>query len=595
MSEFLAKHKRSHSCGVLTDANMGEDVVLYGWVSTRRDHGGLIFVDLRDREGVTQIVFNPEEDPKVHELAKHLRSEYSMGIRGTVRQRPEGMANSKLTTGQIEVSVNEFEIFNRAATPPFVIEDSTDAGEDVRLKYRYLDLRRPALQKNMILRHKVMQATRTSLSDQGFLEIETPYLTKSTPEGARDYLVPSRLYHGQFYALPQSPQIFKQLLMVSGFDRYFQIVRCFRDEDLRADRQPEFTQIDMELSFVTVDEVIACMENLMKTLWSEGLGEVLNPPFQRLTYAEAIDRFGLDTPDVRFGLELVNVGEIFKDSQFKVFQSVLGSQGIIKAINVKGQASFSRKDLDELTKFVGVYGAKGMAWIKVGDDGEWQSPIVKFFSDEEKTQLKATMEMEPGDLVIFGADRPKVVNESLGQLRKELARRLSLIDSKDFSFVWVTDFPLFDYDEDEKRLNAVHHPFTAPTVEDLDKLDSAPETVRSQAYDLVLNGHEIGGGSIRIHDTELQQRMFKLLNISDEEAQLKFGFLLDALQYGAPPHGGIAFGLDRIIMLMTGAASIRDVIAFPKTQKAQDTMCQAPSDVDMTQLRDLGLQIRKTE
>ncbi len=564
-----------------------------GWVGTRRDHGGLIFVDLRDREGVTQIVFNPEDDAKVHELAHHLRTEYVMGIRGRVRRRPEGMQNDKLATGAIEVAVEAFEVFNRSETPPFLIEDNTDAGEDIRLRYRYMDLRRPILQRNLMMRHHVMQAARKYLTETGFLEIETPFLTRSTPEGARDYLVPSRLYHGQFYSLPQSPQLFKQLLMVSGFDRYFQVVRCFRDEDLRADRQPEFTQIDIEMSFVTEDTLINVIEGLVGSLWKEALGLELKLPFERMTYQEAIRRFGIDTPDLRFGLELVDVGEIFKESQFKVFKSVLENKGIIKAINVKGQAGLSRKIIDELTAYVGIYGAKGMAYIKVGDDGEWQSPIVKFFSDTEKEQLKASMQIKNGDLIVFGADRPKVVNEALGHLREELARRLDLLPKNEFRFVWVTDFPLFEYDEDEARHTAVHHPFTAPKVEDLDKLDGAPHEIRSQAYDLVLNGNEIGGGSIRIHQTELQQKMFELLKIDEAEAREKFGFLLDALKYGAPPHGGIAFGLDRIIMLMTGAPSIRDVIAFPKTQKAQDPMCEAPSDVDSKQLRELGLQVRK--
>lgn len=565
-----------------------------GWVATRRDHGGLIFVDLRDRYGITQIVFNPEIDPTVHELGRHLRSEYAMGIRGKVRKRPAGMENAKLATGEIEVVVEEFEVFARSETPPFEIADSTDAGEDIRLRYRYLDLRRPKLQQHLMLRHRVMQAARHYLSQHGFLEVETPYLTKSTPEGARDYLVPSRVHPGHFYALPQSPQLFKQLLMVSGFDRYFQIVRCFRDEDLRADRQPEFSQIDIELSFVNQETILQIMEALMAALWKGGLDQELALPFSRLTYQEAILRYGLDAPDVRFGLELHDVGTIFRSTEFKVFRQVLEQGGAIKALNAK-KADLSRKDIDELTALVAVYGAKGLAWIKVTGENDWSSPIVKFFSETEKQNLAKTLQIETGDLIFFVADQPKVVHESLGHLRKELGQRLKLIPDQMKSFVWVTDFPLFQYDEEARRPVAVHHPFTAPHPDDLEKLSAEPLAVRSLAYDLVLNGHEIGGGSIRIHSTDVQKQMFELLKISAEEAQAKFGFLLEALQYGAPPHGGIAFGLDRIIMLMTGADSIREVIAFPKTQKAADLMCHAPSEVDSLQLRELGLQLKKSQ
>lgn len=594
MDHFLELYHRSHNCGELTATDVGKEVVLMGWVATRRDHGGLIFVDLRDREGITQIVLNPEIDPKTHELAKHLRTEYAMGVKGTVRARPAGMENTKLATGAIEVAVSDFEVFNRAETPPFLIEDDTDAGEDVRLRYRYLDLRRPCLQQRLKVRHTVMQAARNHLTSHGFLELETPFLTKSTPEGARDYLVPARLYPGHFYALPQSPQLFKQLLMVAGFDRYFQIVRCFRDEDLRADRQPEFSQIDIEMSFVTQEGLLAEMEGLMAALWKEAVGIELSLPFPRLTYDEAISRFGLDAPDVRFGLELIDVGPVFQETEFRVFKEVLTQGGRIKAINAKGAGELSRKDLDELTSLVAVYGAKGLAWIKVSGEDDWSSPIVKFFSDHEKEELKKTAGIETGDLILFVADQPGVVHEALGQLREELGKRLGLIPEGENHFVWITDFPLFQYNETEKRPVAVHHPFTAPHPDDIEKLEATPLEVRSQAYDLVLNGNEIGGGSIRIHSTDLQKRMFSLLKISPEEAEQKFGFLLEGLKYGAPPHGGIAFGLDRIIMLMTGAESIREVIAFPKTQKAQDLMCQAPSKVDLAQLKELGLQLRKS-
>ena len=593
MSDFLRRHVRTHHCAALTAADIDSEIVLMGWVATRRDHGGLIFVDLRDREGLTQIVLNPEIDPKAHELAKHLRTEYAMGVKGVVQRRPAGMENPKLATGEIEIAVNEFEVFSRAATPPFLIEDEVDAGEDVRLRHRYLDLRRPSLQRNLKLRHTVMQAARQYLSEQGFLEVETPFLTKSTPEGARDYLIPARLSPGQFYALPQSPQIFKQLLMVAGFDRYFQIVRCFRDEDLRADRQPEFTQIDIEMSFVTRDQVIAAMEQLIATLWRAGVEVELELPLPQLSYREAIDRYGLDAPDVRFDLELIDVGSVFKETEFKVFRQVLEKGGQIKAINVKG-ADLSRKDIDVLTELVGIYGAKGLAWIKVAGESEWTSPIVKFFSEGEKAQLKETAGLEVGDLIFFVADKTKVVHEALGHLRKELGRRLNLISEGQNRFVWITDFPLFEYEETEKRFMAVHHLLTAPHPDDIAGLESDPRQVRSLAYDLVLNGHEIGGGSIRIHDTALQKKMFEILQIPPEEAAAKFDFLLEGLKYGAPPHGGIAFGLDRVIMLMVGAESIREVIAFPKTQKASDLMCGAPSLVDSVQLKELGLQVRKT-
>jgi aspartyl-tRNA synthetase len=592
MSKFIHEIKRTHHCNALRKSDVGKEVVLFGWVATRRDHGGVMFVDLRDREGITQVVFNPEVNEKIHELAKHLRSEYCMGIKGQVVPRPEGMTNTKLGTGEIEVRVDEFEVFNASKPPPFPVEDEVDVNEEMRLKYRYLDLRRPPMQRNFILRHQVAQAARRYLSDQGFLEIETPFLTKSTPEGARDYLVPSRIHHGQFYALPQSPQLFKQLLMMSGMERYFQIARCFRDEDLRADRQPEFTQIDLEMSFVNQEDVMQAMEGLTAAMWKAALGMELPLPFPRLSYDEAMARFGLDAPDLRFGLELTEITEIFRQTEFKVFAETVKKGGIIKALNVKGKADLSRSDIDELTKFVGIYGAKGLAWIKV-QPNEWQSPIVKFFSEKEKEGLKQALKMEAGDLVLFVADRPKIVNDSLGNLREHLGEKLGLIDSAKLAFVWIYDFPMFEYDEKEARHAAVHHPFTAPRPQDLELLAGDVTKVKTQAYDLVLNGNEIGGGSIRIHDPKLQSRVFEILKIDLEEARKKFGFLLEALEFGAPPHGGIAFGLDRLVMLMAGASSIRDVIAFPKTQKGTCLLSDAPSPVSATQLLELGIKVEK--
>lgn len=592
MTQFIQEIKRTHSCGALRATNVGEEIVLYGWVATRRDHGGVMFVDLRDREGITQIVFNPDINDEIHELAKHLRSEYVLGIQGIVEARPSGMQNSKLPTGEIEVKVKKFEVFNSSKTPPFMIEDDIDVNEDLRLKHRYLDLRRPKMQKNLIVRHKVMQATRKYLDAQGFLEIETPMLAKSTPEGARDYLVPSRIYPGKFFALPQSPQLFKQLLMVSGFERYMQITKCFRDEDLRADRQPEFTQIDLEMSFVSREDVIAIMEDLIKEIWKAGVGIDLKTPFTRLSYDEAMSRYGLDAPDTRFALELQNITDVFKETQFKVFANVLAKGGIIKAIKIEKGADFPRSLIDEMEKQTAIYGAKGMAWIKVLPS-EWQSPIVKFFSEAEKEALKNKLQMNEGDLVVFCADKPKVVNDALGNLREFLGAKLKLIDSNQLNFVWVLDFPMFDYDEADKRYVAVHHPFTSAKPSDLTFLDTEPLKAKANAYDLVLNGNEIGGGSIRIHSMEIQKKVFNLLGIDNEEAREKFGFLLDALDYGAPPHGGIAFGLDRIVMLLTGTDSIRDVIAFPKTQKASCPMTEAPSEVSAKQLLELGIKINK--
>ncbi|MDQ1269930.1 MAG: aspartyl-tRNA synthetase [Thermodesulfobacteriota bacterium] len=584
--------KRTHSCIELGDSHIGQDVVLMGWVQHRRDHGGVIFVDLRDREGITQIVFDPSFSANVHEKAQEIRSEYVLGIKGKVSARPDDMVNPRMSTGAIEVLVEELRIFSRAKTPAFQIEDRVDASETIRLQYRYLDLRRTQLKNNILARHKTTMTVRNYLDANGFVDIETPFLTKSTPEGARDYLVPSRVNQGDFYALPQSPQLFKQLLMVAGFDRYYQIVKCFRDEDLRADRQPEFTQIDMELSFVDEHQVMEISEGLIKAIFKKVLDLDFPEPFPSMTWAEAMDRFGLDRPDLRFGLELKNVSDIVANADFKVFASVVKNGGLVKAINAKGCADFTRKQIDELTEFAAVYRAKGLAWIKIKED-QWQSPIAKFFSDDEKEALKKRLDLEPGDIVFFVADQPKITNEALGQLRNELARRLGLIDDSEFKFTWITHFPMFEYDETEKRYQALHHPFTAPTESDLDKLETTPLEVNSRAYDLVLNGVEIGGGSIRIHDSKLQQRVLKCLGIGEKEAKEKFGFLLEALTFGAPPHGGLAFGLDRLVMLLCREDSIRNVIAFPKTQKATCLMTQAPSKAAAAQLQELAIKTVK--
>jgi len=581
--------RRTHDCGSLTAHDIGKKVVLAGWVDTRRDHGGLIFIDLRDRAGITQVVFNPEINAEAHQKAHHLRSEYCLTIQGTVRSRPEGMANPNLKTGEIEVLVEDYELLNTSKTPPFTLEDKTEVSEAVRLKYRYLDLRRPALQKNFLVRHEVVRFIRNFLNDQGFIEVETPFLTKSTPEGARDYLVPSRIQPGKFYALPQSPQLFKQLLMVAGFDRYYQIVRCFRDEDLRADRQPEFTQLDMECSFVTEDDICELIEGLISGLFREILGREIPRPFRRMTYEEAMSRYGTDRPDLRFGLEIVDLTETVKDSPVRVFAEAAEKGGCVKAIRVPGGASFSRKELDDLVTLAQSWGAKGLAWTKIHPDG-WQSPLAKFLSEEKRRAIEKITGGVTGDLILFQADLPSLVHEILGKVRLHLGSQKGLPADR-FEFTWIREFPLLEYRPEEGRYGAVHHPFTAPLEEDLPLLETHPGKVRSRAYDLVLNGNEIGGGSIRIHRRDLQEKVFRILSISPEEAEEKFGFLLEALEMGAPPHGGIAFGLDRLVMLMTGASSLREVIAFPKTQKAVCPLTNAPSSVDPLQLNELGLRL----
>ena len=586
--EEVGDWTRTHSCGQLTEADDGAEVCLMGWAQYRRDHGGLIFVDLRDREGLTQVVFSPEIAPKAHEDAHILRAEYVLAIRGRVRPRPEGMTNPNLVTGGIEVVVKEWKLLNTSKTPPFPIEDRTDAGENLRLTWRYLDLRRPRMQANLRLRHRVAQAIRRYLDEGGFIEVETPILTKSTPEGARDFLVPSRLNNGQFYALPQSPQLFKQLLMVGGLDRYFQIVRCFRDEDLRADRQPEFTQVDIEMSFVDEEKVMNMAEGLMARVFKDVMGQNIPRPFPRMPYAEAMSRYGVDKPDTRFGLELHDITDIVRGSGFKLFAAAT----LVKAMKVPGGESMTRKEIDAYTDFVKIYGAQGLAWIKIKAD-EWQSPIAKFLSEEERKGIAEALDLKVGDIVFFQAGEPGMVNAALGNLRVHLGNQLGLIPENTFNFLWVTDFPLFEYDEEEKRYVACHHPFTSPAPGHLELMAIDPAHTRARAYDMVLNGNEVGGGSIRIHSAEVQRRMFAALGFTPEQAEEQFGFLISALEQGAPPHGGLAFGLDRLVMLLAGAQSIRDVIAFPKTQKATCLMTQAPSEVSAKQLRELGLRLRE--
>lgn len=580
---------RTYFCGEVTEAAIGQKVVLKGWVQKRRDLGGLIFIDLRDRTGIVQVVFHPDVSSEALQIAEKIRGEYVLDIEGTVVARQEGTINENISTGRVEIQTEKVTIINEAKTTPFVIADKTDVSEDVRLNYRYLDLRRPVMYETFKMRHQVTKTIRDFLDSEGFLDVETPILTKSTPEGARDYLVPSRVHPGEFYALPQSPQIFKQLLMVGGFERYYQIARCFRDEDLRADRQPEFTQVDIETSFMSQDDIMAMMEELMTKLMKDVKGLEISAPFQRMSYTEAMNRFGSDKPDTRFGLELVDCSEFAKDSSFKVFTSAVENGGQVKAINVKGSSDkYSRKDIDALTEFVSVYGAKGLAWLKVEEDG-LKGPIAKFFTEDDQKTIKQLLDAEVGDLLLFVADKVSVVADSLGALRMKLGKELNLIDNSKFNFLWITDWPLLEYDAEAGRYFAAHHPFTMPVRSDLELLDTDPSKVRAQAYDLVLNGYELGGGSLRIFERSIQEKMFEVLGFTKEEAIAQFGFLLEAFEYGTPPHGGIAIGLDRLVMLLAGRTNLRDTIAFPKTASASDLLMEAPSEVSHDQLQDLHL------
>ena len=589
--ETMAGMHRSCGCGRVTEKDCGKELTLAGWVNTRRDHGGLIFIDLRDRSGIVQVVMSPQYGEDAFHKAEDVRSEYVLAIRGIVRERSPETVNPKMQTGKIEVVVSEMRVLNKAKTPPFYVEDGIDVDETVRLKHRYIDLRRPEMQRNLIMRHKIVHEMRQFLDAHDFLEVETPILTKSTPEGARDYLVPSRVNPGKFYALPQSPQLFKQLLMVSGLERYFQIARCFRDEDLRADRQPEFTQLDIELSFEDQDFILDLMEHMMQRIFKNVLNVDIQIPFKRITWDDAMNLYGSDKPDLRFDMHFYDISDLLRDTGFKVFRNVLDNGGIVKAITVKGDAAITRRELDGLVDYVGNYGAKGLAWIGLNKDGSLKCQITKFLGEDKIREIGKFCEAENGDLILIIADKPKVVAQALGELRLEMARRMNLIDENEFCFRWVTDFPMFEYSEEDKRWVAEHHPFTAPRDEDVQYLLTDPSKVYAKAYDMVLNGVEAGGGSLRIYQEELQEKVFKAIGITHEEAQEKFGFLLDAFRYGAPPHAGIALGLDRLVMLMLRLGSIRDVIAFPKTQSAIDQMTQAPSEVVDMQLKELYIRV----
>lgn len=595
MAESMMGLKRSHRCTELGTANIGQDVTVMGWVQKSRNKGGIIFVDLRDRSGLLQIIFEESDcGTESFEKAEKLRSEFVIAVTGRVEAR-SGAVNENLATGAIEVRANSLRILSESETPPFPIEENSKTKEDLRLKYRYLDLRRPDMQRNLLLRSKVAILTRQFLAEEGFLEIETPTLIKSTPEGARDYLVPSRVHPGSFYALPQSPQLFKQLLMCSGYDRYFQLARCYRDEDLRADRQPEFTQIDMELSFVDVDDVIDVNERLLHKLFKEILGVEVPLPIQRMTWQEAMDRFGSDKPDLRFGMELKNVSDVVKDCEFVVFKNALENGGTVRGINAEGQGHMPRKKIDALVEFAKGYGAKGLAYVAIQEDGTLKSSFAKFMTDEQMAALVAAMDGKPGDLLLFAADKNKIVWDVLGSLRLEIARQLDLLKKDDYRFLWVTEFPLLEYSEEQDRFVAMHHPFTMPMDEDWHLIDSDPGAVRAKAYDIVLNGTEIGGGSVRIHQSDIQSKMFEVLGFTPEKAQDQFGFLLDAFKYGVPPHAGLAYGLDRVVMLMGGCDSIRDVIAFPKVKDASCLMTEAPTPVDPKQLEELGIEVSEQE